>query len=198
MKIIYSGGYDKLLHDSESKNVIHRHRDEVKRFISEKKKVAFVTNAKPAGYYDDKLITAIGVGFEIIDDNSKNVNWESYDMLIILGGEQVKLKTAIDNLKFDLSKLKSDTLLIGDSAGAMVLGAWFYDADFVDNSDFKIEFHQGINPNSKNIFLVHSNNPRYVSPALIKLVEEFAAKKDLAMISLPENQEYILDVNGVT
>lgn len=198
MKIIYSGGYDKLLLESESKNVIHRYRDLVNQLLSEQKKVVFVTNAKRVGYYDDKLKTVIGrAGFDIVDDNSENVNWESYDMLIILGGEQMKLKTALDNLKFDLSKLKTNTLLIGDSAGAMVMGAWFYDSVIDSNGDFQVTFHQGFNRVSNNIILVHANNPRYISSALISNVKDFAKAHALILISLEENQEYILDKNYI-
>lgn len=51
MKIVYRGGYNKLDEESVKKSVIYDYEKLVKKAVGRGEKVAFVTLAKPDGYY---------------------------------------------------------------------------------------------------------------------------------------------------
>lgn len=196
MKIIYSGGYDKTRLESIESNVIFRYGDLVRAKLDKCEKVIYVTLAKTDDdYYLPQINQAIRkVGFELLGHaNLKSANWSEYDLIFLLGGDQSLLKESLINSGFEIDNIKKSATIIGDSAGAMVMGSWFYDADFVASNDLQVEFHQGLYATTKNIFLVHANNPHYTSPELIAKVKKFATKNNLSMISLAENQENIFD-----
>ncbi|MFT7557448.1 MAG: hypothetical protein ACI83D_000113, partial [Planctomycetota bacterium] len=99
-------------------------------------------------------------------------------------------KESLLRLGFSIENLKSSVTYIGDSAGAMVLGSHYYR---YDKNNSKVEFHEGILPDLKRIFIVHNDNPSYTDDYLREKVQVFAEKHSLEIITLDENQELIIE-----
>jgi hypothetical protein len=55
-----------------------------------------------------------------------------------------------------------------------------------------VNFYEGFNPESKNIYIAHSDNPYYTNDLLIQLVKDFATEHGLEVFSLKENEEKTL------
>jgi hypothetical protein len=85
-------------------------------------------------------------------------------------------------------------LLLGDSAGAYVLSSYFYDSPADENRGKIIKFYKGFVPRLKIITVAHTNNRVYTNPSLLEKVKNFAAKKDLKILTLKENREKRLKV----
>ncbi len=185
MKITYRGGYDK--HDPLSlKNfLLASHASHVQKEINAGKQIAVVTYAKDDGYYDESIKSHFGERLAIINHSSFDPQWGDYDLLYILGGDQLRLHKALIKTSFSLSCLKSDVQLIGDSAGAMVLSAFYYKIDDAG----EVHFHEGLYPESKHIVIVHADNPNYSPKYLFTQVKEFASGHRLDVVVLNENQE---------
>lgn len=195
--------------------MIYRYREEVVERIGRGEKVGVVTLAKDDGAYEEHL-GVLGAGGEgsmlniepasthpdfdsvkptplkegilqIIDYSTDIVEWSEFDLLLILGGDSLRLKQALEERGFALERLKTNAKVVGDSAGAQILSAWFYHRDHQDPN--QLTFHQGFGPNSMIILVVHNNNSRYVSPELRSAVDKFAQEKELEVIKLKENEE---------
>jgi hypothetical protein len=129
MKIIYSGGYNKVLPESVQHAFFHTYHPTIKKAANNGKKIALVTLAKPDGYFDE-LILPLYSGLVDIIDNTKtgSVSWGIYDGIFILGGTMKLLFEGLQKSHFDLSQLKKDVVILGDSAGAYMLSSYYYDS----------------------------------------------------------------------
>ncbi len=185
MQVTYKGGYNKLDPQHVNEFILASHAANVRTYISLGKKIAVVTYAKDDGYYDKRIRSFFGETVDIINHTSSDPQWSTYDTLYLLGGDQLRLHKALQDHSFSLSNLKSDVQLVGDSAGAMVLSAFYYDM----NDAGEIQFHEGLYPESKRIVIVHADNPNYAPESLHKRVKEFALKHNLELLTLNENQE---------
>ena len=195
MKIIYRGGYNKKSEESTKKSVIYDYAATVKKLLSHGKAVAYVTLAKPDNFFDNYFFPLLPNTIKIIDSkNNKNADWKKFDVIFFLGGDAEKLHKGLTESRFTLDNLKKDAVLIGDSAGAMVLSSYY--ADYKDDLKSQIVFFEGLNPKAKVIPIVHINNPNYVSPNLISSVHLFAEEKKLKVLELKENEEKLLTDDG--
>lgn len=183
MKISYRGGYNKRNPESLNNSTLPAHSDYVRAALSDGKKVAIITYAKPDHYYDDLVHEYFTDAVDIFGTDVLTPQWDMYDIIYILGGENVKLQRALKENDFSLDKLKPDVHLIGDSAGAMVLSAYLY----TDSED--VQFQAGFNLDSKLITIVHADNPHYAPAELFPKVESFAKEHDLEVLVLKENEE---------
>lgn len=185
MKITYRGGYNKRDPKQEMCFVLPSHSEFVQNSLRAGKRIAVITYAKPDGYYDSKIKKHFGDKVDIIATTTENPDWNSYDIVYLLGGSQHKLLELLQKNRFTLDKLKKETHLIGDSAGAIVLSAFFYWIE----ADGQITFHEGLNPESNLIVIVHADNKSYSPKHLIDDVRTFAKQHGLEMLIVNENQE---------
>src|SRR3989344_280216 len=188
MEIILSGGLNKYSWDSLHQSVLFTYAVQIKQLVSAGKKVAFVTLAKPDRFYDLIILPTYGKTVEIIDwSNLKTVDWSSYDTLFLLGGETRDLHRGLVRSRFSLSALKPSAILFGDSAGAMVMGCYYYDETHV-TAGVQIKYYRGFNPQSRLIVIVHANNSHYSDSSLQDHIRRFAMLKNLRVFALAENQ----------
>lgn len=185
MKITYRGGYDKTSQESIDQSTLVAYSKKVQYLVRKGGKIAVVTFAKDDGYYDEMIRENFGSEVDIINHSSLAPNWNSYNEIYLLGGETIRLKEALLKSAFSPSSLKANVHLIGDSAGAMVLSAHFYDIA----TDGSIEFYDGLCPQSNHITIVHANNPRYSPKNLFTKIESFAQDHNIKVIQLNENEE---------
>jgi hypothetical protein len=185
MHITYRGGYDKLDPQHSQDFILASHASGVQEAINAGKRVGVVTYAKDDGYYDKNIRLFFGEKVAIISHSSLAPQWGSYDVLYLLGGDQVRLHKALLDHSFLLLQLKPDVQLVGDSAGAMVLAAYYYDLDDAG----EIHFHEGLSPDSNHIVIVHADNPNYAPEHLFTQVKEFATEHKIEVLMLKENQE---------
>ena len=185
MQVTYKGGYNKLDPQHAKEFILASHAVVVREHINAGRHIGVVTYAKDDGYYDGRIRSFFGEKARIINHASLDPQWGDYDLLYLLGENQLRLHKALLYHSFSLSYLKSDVWLVGDSAGAMVLSAFYYDID--DTGD--IHFHEGLYPDSKRIVIVHADNPSYAPEHLFLNVEKFASGHNLEVIKLNENQE---------
>jgi len=194
MKIIYRGGYEKSNKRSVGASYFYEYSDWLNKLMDNGKKIAFVTLAKDDGYYDPRIRKVYRDRPDIIGYKTKIVDWLSYDVIIICGGDTIRLKKAILDKRFKINSLKKNVVIIGDSAGAYLMSAYFYNTD---DGEF-LTFHKGLYPGSNLITIAHINNSRFINKGLIKKVEKFARKKNLKALKLKENQAKILENNQIS
>lgn len=194
-EIIFRGGYNKYDKESVKNSTLFEYAPLIKKLNDKGKKTCIVTLSKPDGHHYDKLIKEANINnVEIIDSKTRNINWSKYDLLLVLGGDPELLRDRLRKRDFNIKKLKDDAIYVGDSAGAMVLGAYF-----VNNwPDDKLVMLKGIVHDSKFIVLAHCNNPRYTTKKLIDKVEKFAKKKGLKVLKLDENASVSLKPESLT
>jgi peptidase E len=185
MKIIYSGGYQRNLETSYKNSWWYRYADILNSDVS----VAVVTLAKPDGSYNQHLKQFSKV--EVIDRKSSIVDWSKYKAIFIAGGPTDTLKEEMVKRDFALSKLDPDAIVLGDSAGAYIMCSYFF-TDSDGDPGKQVNFYEGFNPESKNIYIAHSDNPYYTNDLLIQLVKDFATEHGLEVFSLKENEEKTL------
>jgi len=195
MKIIYGGGWDKNSKASIENSFVYTYCSVIKNAIKKGNKIAFVTLAKPDGYYLELLRPLYGDRIEIIDSTNQNIDWSIYDGIFILGGKAVDLLSGLVNKKFSLERLKNNVVILGDSAGAYVLSAYFYDSPPGELRGKQIQMVKGLNIQSKLITIAHNNNPVYCNELLINKVKDFAKAKNIKVLVLNENEQKIVD-NG--
>lgn len=189
MKIIYRGGYNKYDEESVNNSYFYEYASDINKLINDGKKVAFVTMAKDDGYYDERIQKLHGDRVDILRHDTPQVDWKVYDLLIICGGDTPRLHKSIVSKKFKLTSLKNNVVIIGDSAGAYLMSAYYFDS----NDKKTVSFHKGLYPKSNIVTIAHTNNPRYTSKTLIKKVEDFAKSKKLDVLLLKENEARLYD-----
>lgn len=188
MKIIYSGGWNNESQQSIKNSFIFTYADVIQKMSTAGRKIAFVTLAKPDGYYD-ALLMSVYNDIEIINTQSPHPEWSTYDGLFIPGGDTEILKTRLLDLKFSLTVLKDTALLLGDSAGGKVLTSYFFKSPRGEKRGEEINFIEGLNPEAEFIVVPHTNNPDYCNEILISNVEAFAKKIGIRVLKLAENEQ---------
>lgn len=195
MKIIYRGGYNKLNESSIKSSMFYEYSEAINIYSERGKKVAVVTFAKPNNFWDQILIDTLGHLPEIIDTSTpNNTSWDKYDLILIPGGHDLKLKSHLLDYGFAIRKLKGNAVVIGDSAGATVMGKYFC----WKREDGSCSIEEGLNPDS-NLFVVpHINNPNYVNKEMLEIAKKFCAEKNLNLLTLKENQAKLFDNNTIS
>ena len=187
MKFIFDGGWYKKDKNSVSKNILSRYTDFLLENLKQNKKLLVVTNAKPVDYYRATISTLINTGADFIDRNTKSdVGWSKYDIILTLGGDPKILFDELSRLHFSVRDLKNSVLYIGESAGTMVMGSYFYYN--YDDINENISFSMGFMPDDNVIYLVHDNNPIYIPDFVKSSVKEFARNNNLKYIAIKENE----------
>lgn len=197
MKLVYSGGMNKYSWQGIEDSIFFTCKEGVKRAVEKGEKVAFVTLAKPDRYYDLLIIPSFQNKVDIIDNtNLKEVERGKYDVIVIPGGETRKLHRKLITAGFSLKALKPEAIYIGDSAGAMIMAAYYYEDEEMENGDRRVRFFEGLASESELIAIVHANNPNYTDNFLKERVRKFAEKKNLRVCELAEGQMVMADASG--
>jgi hypothetical protein len=201
MKIIYSGGFDKYLRDSVRSGMYYRYDKVVNEQLDKGVVVASINFAKPDSYYDSRIDEVFAGKVIGIDTRNEDIiQWEQYDVIFMPGGNQNWLKEGLLRNGFDVSLLKENVVIIGDSAGAYVMAKYFpaYDCDVENITERNIqEFaDEGIYPESNIFTIAHTNNIRYVPSNSLEIAKKLAAKLNCTFLPLNENEERMLDENG--
>lgn len=200
MKVVYSGGFDKYVRESVQKGIFYRYADAINRQLDRGKVVASINFAKPDSYYDSRLDEIYGGRVLSIDKrNEATIDWSTYDIIFIPGGNQRWLKETLIESNFSVDKLKKSVVVISDSAGAYLMSAYFvrYDVelDDIDDLDLKELVDTGFYTSSHVITLAHVNNKRYVSDKVLEVTKSIADKLGARFVALEENEEKTLDEN---
>lgn len=194
MKIVYRGGYNKRDPESVKNSTIFEYLPIIKNLYERGQSIAVVTLAKPDGYYDELLLPIRDKVDVIGTPNIENVTWGKYDLIILMGGDTPTLQSWLRKGKFSLNQFKEKSVIVGDSAGALVLCPYYYDGQ---PDDIKVKWYQGMNPGGNILVLVHANNPHYAPEGLFPLVQQFAKDKNLTVVKINENQSYLSDDNQI-
>ena len=189
MKLIFRGGLNKHEQDGYTKSYFYEYSDTIKKLIIQGEKVCFVTMAKPDHYYDDHIVPQFNKAVDIIGNENQDVDWSIYDLIFLCGGETISLKEGLMEKKFNFEVIKKDAVILGDSAGAMLMAPYFYETDDRKN----ISFVEGIFPATDTTVIVHTNNPNYCSEELVEKIEKFAQQKNLNVLKLKENETKLFD-----
>lgn len=192
MKIIYSGGWNKKSRTSVESSFVYTYRDTILKAVSDGKRICFVTMAKPDGYFNSMIEPLYGNKVDIINFASKITEWGKYDGIFIPGGETVQLKKGLVDKEFNMGLLKSDCVILGDSAGSYILSSYFFKSPKGERRGIDMEFLEGLNPDSSLITIAHRNNPVSCNDTLISNVKAFAAKKKLQVLILQENEQKMM------
>jgi|GEM_PF-2764057 len=201
MKIIYSGGFDKYKKESVNNSIFYRYAEVINQQIEKGKVVASVNFAKPDYYYDSRLDEVFGGRVITIDNrNKETINWEQYDIILIPEGNQKMLKKGLLKTGFSIDRLKNEVIIIGDSAGAYVMGKYFpaYDGEVenIDERNIQKYVEDGLYPKSNALVIAHINNKRYVPDTALELANRLAKELNVELVALKENEEKLLDENG--
>lgn len=190
MQIVYRGGYDKNNPVSLKNSFWFSYSKYIKGHVKEGKKIALVTLAKEDDHkYDNRIEEQHLKDIDIIDSTFKQVNWFSYDAIFLLGGDPLLLYKRLSERQFSLNVLKEAVFLLGDSAGAMVLGKEFL------VSDKKFILKKGFLKERKFFVFPHSDNPKYGGKFFFRLIVTILAKlRGLKIISLRENEEFKFNI----
>ncbi len=191
MKIVYSGGINKHDPQSYQRSYFYCYSNKINQYLSASKQVAFVTSAKPDHYYDQHILPQFGNRVDIIGRKKKKVNWSQYHLIFLCGGTNLDLKKGLIKQSFKLSNLKPNAIILGDSAGAYLLSAYYFDRE----NHGQFSFHQGFNPSSQLITIAHFNDPKYTYDQLIRQIDNFARSHQLRVLKLNENQTQLLTSN---
>lgn len=194
-------GFDKYKKESVNNSIFYRYANVLNQQIEKGKVVASVNFAKPDYYYDSRLDEIFGGKIITIDNRNKGViNWKLYDIILMPGGNQKLLKEGLLKTGFSINNLKSNVIMIGDSAGAYVMGKYFpaYDGEVenIEESDIKKYAEEGLYPNSNALVIAHINNKRYVPDSALELSKKLAKELNVEILALQENEEKLLDENG--
>jgi len=96
-----------------------------------RKTVAIITNAKPKNKIEtceevSRFLSENNIKNKLFDLNVQDVSWQNYDVIYFGGGSPLRLMQTIENNDFVDFDWK-DKILIGQSAGAMILFSKFCD-----------------------------------------------------------------------
>lgn len=188
-EIVLRGGYNKHSEKSRRASVLYAHADKINDCLQKGGNVVVVTCAKPDGYFGEMILDAVHRDLKTIGRRTRNAEWGKYDLVFLMGGSNYPLLRHLRRLGFDTDMLKEDCLLIGDSAGAMVLSAWV----IVDETQKGLKFERGLNDEWEFIVVPHTDNPAYVTPDRLKEIREFARGKGCGVVEIKENEEVCLE-----
>jgi len=201
MKIVYSGGYDKYISESVGNSPFYRYASAVNSQIEKGKVVASINFAKPDSYYDSRLYEIYKDNVISIDNRNKDkIDWSSYDVIFMPGGNPKWLKDKLLETGFSIDNFKENVVIIGDSAGAYVMAKYFpvYDGEVenIDDRNLQEYAEEGLYPDSNALVIAHINNKRYVPDSSLELADRLADELDVKLLALEENEEKLLDENG--
>lgn len=189
MKLIYSGGWNNKDEASIKASFMYSYHTVIKDAASSGKKIAMVTLAKEDGHYDNLIVPLYSGLVEVINIQTKSVEWDRFDGIFILGGKSSFLKTNLEKVGFDLKKLKDNVVVLGDSAGSYILSSYFYQSPPGERRGVDMVFMEGFNPGAKLITIAHKHNPVYCNESVISKVNAFAQEKGLKVLMLEENEQ---------
>jgi len=192
MNVIYRGGYNKNDEGSTKNSFFYEYADIVRTLTAKGIQVACVTLAKDDGHYDARIKENFG-NIDTINHQTTVVNWSKYRLIFLCGGTTLRLRDGLLKLGFNIDTLGKSVVVLGDSAGAYLMSAYFFDTSDREN----LQFFEGAHPQSNVITIAHVNNSHYSNEKLIKSVKDFAKEKHLRVLSLNENEEKLLNNNGV-
>lgn len=194
MKIIYRGGYQTA---NAEQSLFYEYSFQIKKFINSGKKVVYVTFAKPNNYYDSRMNESLGFMPQIIDTNSsKDLDWKTFDLIVIPGGETEVLQQALIDWNFSMDKLKDDVVIIGDSAGAYVLSKYYFGKKINENGQAEYFIIEGLNPKSDLITVAHIDNQKHVTPEKLTEAQKVANDLKATLLLLKENEAKLVENNG--
>jgi len=186
MKFIFDGGWDVNSESSMKNNLFFRYTPFLSEEMKNGKKLLIVTNAKPTSHYNDSIEPLLSLGTVVVDRDTKdNIDWGTYDCILVPGGYTTILFNELLRLGFDISKLKKDVLYIGSSAGSMIMSDYFYD---YDRENKKVNFYRGLLPSNKELYVVHADNERYADEHLKIELKKLAAENNLQLVDINENE----------
>jgi hypothetical protein len=190
MKIIFRGGYNSSNYESLQNSLLLERGFELSRELEKGKRVVVVTAAKPDGAYDCMInpLTSRG-GIEVNQSFQADIDWSEFDWVVVMGGDCDSLLAKLREMDFSFDKLKETAVYIGDSAGAKIQTAFYYN---YDKENQEVIFHEGIHPERRRISIVHADNPWFVDEFSRNKVKEFAKENNLKIFKIDENQEIIL------
>jgi peptidase E len=191
MKLLFRGGLNKYDPQGWEKSYFYEYSKTIHKLVANGLKVCFVTMAKPDRYYDKYIIPQFGKKVDIIGHKTTNVDWSVYDLIFLCGGDTILLKAGLAKKNFKLKHLKDNIVILGDSAGAMLLAPYFYDT----KDRVNVKFLKGIYKKTNTIIIVHVNNPRYTNKVLVEKIEKFAMKRNLNTLKLKENETKLYNEN---
>jgi len=200
MRIIYSGGYDKYNKESVANSFFYRYSKIVLQQIEKGKKAVSINFAKPDRYYNSILEEAFkGKILKIDNINKTKIMWKDYDIIFLPGGSSEWLKNKLIETGFSFDKLKKDVVIIGDSAGAYVMSAYFpsySDIDSLDKENILDYADKGFYSESNIFTITHVNNQKHVPAGALKLAKKLADKLGVRLLALKENEEKMLLEGG--
>jgi peptidase E len=127
---------------------------------------------------------------KIINHQSENnIDWASFDLIVIPGGETEVLKESLLKYNFSLDKCKQDALIIGDSAGAYILSKYYLGKRTVGDNINEYYLLEGLNPNSNILTVGHIDNPKHATEDKLIKARDFATKLNLDLLLLKENKD---------
>ncbi len=160
----------------------------LQNLISDKKTIAVCVAAKPNKHHYDQNF--IDMGFNVNDftflGREDSANWNSYDAVLLLGGETKALHSWMLKNNFNIRDMVNCELIAGDSAGAYVLASKTLVDYTADGSHFEII--DGFMPEIKILFAAHANNPYYYKESLGVALEKWCGENDVQYVSIEENQ----------
>lgn len=184
MKVIYIGGYT----DKNNSHFIN-YKSFVQEFINDSKQVIFVALGQEPGYFASRIKDLYPNTPYILDSNyRKEMDWSSYDLIYMIGGNTQQLKQGLLNFGFDLEKIKKDVVLLGDSAGANVLSKYY-----IGTSSIGYTMELGLNPQSNILVLCHCDNPEKTPQNKIEIAKKYAEATNARLVLLNENESITTD-----
>lgn len=193
MKIIYRGGYNK---ENKKFSTFFEYKDAIKRYLSKGKRVVVVTFAQPDNHYDAVLEFCFDSSLAIIDNSSsKDIDWNSFDLILIPGGTTNILKGALISYGFDINNLKKDVIIIGDSAGAYVLSKYYFGTTIKADGSKEYYLEEGLHPGSNLFTVAHIDNKYHAPNEKLAEAKKIADKINIELLLLKEN-EAVLYENG--
>ena len=189
MKLLFRGGLNKREPDGYKKSYFYEYSEAIKRLITKGLRVCFVTLAKPDHFYDEHILPQFMKTVDIIENETENIDWSIYSLIFLCGGNTIPLKEGLLRKKFSFKVLKKNAVVLGDSAGAMLMAPYFYETE----DRITIDFIEGIYPDTETIVIVHVNNPKYCNEGLVKKVEDYAKEEGLNVLKLEENETKLFD-----
>jgi len=185
MKIIYIGGYT-----NKDNSHFQTYKELVQKHLDNNKKVIVIALAQDAGYFAPRIKELYKGEVLILEDtHTEKVDWNSFDLIYILGGNSKKLKEGLLKYEFDLNKLSRESTIICDSAGANMLAGYYIGKD---TNGYTIE--KGLNTASNTLILCHCDNQDKTPLEKIGYAKEMATKNNYELLLLNENQSFTIEL----
>src|SRR3989338_2218262 len=126
MNVIYRGGFNKNNEESIKDSFFYEYADIVRTLTAKGIQVACVTLAKDDGHYDARIKENFG-NIDTINHQTTVVNWSKYRLIFLCGGTTLRLRDGLLKLGFNIDTLDKSVVVLGDSAGAYLMSAYFFD-----------------------------------------------------------------------